>query len=175
MKSAGSERRSRTWSRAAAPLYSILLFAGIAQLRFAFTRSLPRGVYLALPAPQRVLRGDIVTFCAPPAWARRLRALRVVGPGRCPGGVLPLAKRVTALSPQVCALKDGILVNGRLSHWPVLPQGVSLGRFRFCGPTPPDCLFVLGDTPDSIDSRTFGCIPKASVLNRIVPLLTEES
>lgn len=34
---------------------------------------------------------------------------------------------------------------------------------------------ALGDTSDPIDSRTFGCVPRSSVLNRIVPLLTEAS
>lgn len=170
--SAFRERRSPLlW----AGLCFLLLFAGVGQLRFALTRSLPRGIYLALPAPQRFHAGDIVSFCLPSVWASRLRVLHVVGPGSCPGGAQPLAKRVVALSPHVCSSKDGIVIDGNSLPWPVFPLSVPLPPFRHCGSTPPDCLFVLGDGPDSIDSRTFGCIPRGSVLNRVVPLLTEAS
>jgi type IV secretory pathway protease TraF len=32
---------------------------------------------------------------------------------------------------------------------------------------------VFGDTADSIDSRTFGCVKAGSILNRLRPLATE--
>ncbi|HET7042300.1 MAG TPA: S26 family signal peptidase [Gemmatimonadales bacterium] len=148
------------------------VIAGIELFRFVLTPSLPRGVYLAreVGAPET---GLIVSFCPPPALGRALIARRLAAPGYCPGGSVPLAKRIAAIAPFACAGPEGVVINSRLLSWPRLPKSLGLPRFDACGPTPPDCAFVVGDSADSIDSRVFGCIPVGSLRNRLIPILTE--
>lgn len=86
---------------------------------------------------------------------------------------MPLAKRILARGPWACAGPEGVLVNRRFLPWSLLPADLGLPRFGACGPMPADCLFVLGDSKDSIDSRVFGCIAISSLRDRLIPVLTE--
>jgi conjugative transfer signal peptidase TraF len=174
---------SRT-SSAAEPLRPALLGRGLTVLailaaalsvhlfRFALTPSLPRGIYLALP-PSSQRPGDIVAFCPPESLGRNLLARKLVAPGHCPGGSVPLAKRISAVAPWVCTGRQGVWVDDRFLPWPALPASLHLPRFETCGPTPPDCVFVVGDSRDSIDSRSFGCVSASAVRDRLIPILTE--
>lgn len=173
IRASDSERRSLWLSiKGVAAFAALALILGIHLFRFVLTPSLPRGIYLALsPTPHRV--GDIVAFCPPEIVGRSLVAHRLVAPGYCSGGSVPLAKRIAAIAPWACARPDGVLVNNRHLPWPVLSTALGLPRFQACGPTARDCLFLLGESRDSIDSRVFGCIPVSSLRNRLVPILTE--
>lgn len=171
-RATGSERRSPWLWRGVAAFAAFSLVLGVHLLRFILTPSLPRGIYLALSAtPHRV--GDIVSFCPPEALGRSLVDHRLAAPGYCSGGSVPLAKRITAIAPWACARPDGVLVNNRHLPWPVLSKALGLPRFQGCGQMPRDCLFMLGESLDSIDSRVFGCISASSLRDRLVPVLTE--
>ena len=117
--------------------------------------------------------GTSSPFCPSPAIGERLLARRFVAPGSCLGGSVPLAKRVAAIGPIACAAQEGLKLDNELLPWPVLPEALGLPRFSACGRAPKDCVFVVGDTPDSIDSRVFGCVFPSQVRDRLVPLLTE--
>ena len=155
-----------------AMLLAFALIGGLQFFRFVLTPSLPRGVYLALAAGSGTV-GNIISFCPPEAIGRELVIRRLVAPGTCPGGSVPLAKRIVAIAPWVCARPEGVRVDALLFPWPTLPPPLGLSRIDVCGPMPKDCLFVLGDSEGSIDSRVFGCIPISALKNRLIPLLTE--
>jgi conjugative transfer signal peptidase TraF len=168
-----SQRRWLSLARWIGPAFGCLAVFAIAYCRFALTPSLPRGVYLALSGRAPYRRGDILSFCPVPAVGEFLLARRLVAPGYCPGGSVPLAKRVVAIGPVACATRDGLKLDDELLPWPVLPEALGLPRYSACGKTPKDCAFVVGDTSDSIDSRVFGCVSPSQVRDRLVPLLTE--
>lgn len=172
--SAGRAHRGPSVGRCLAAGAALAMIGGIHFFRFVLTPSLPRGMYLAV-APGSVRRGDIVAFCPPEGLGRVLVARRLVTPGLCPGGSVPLAKRIFAVAPWACARPEGVTVEGRLLPWPVLPPSLDLPRFRQCGRMTADCAFVVGDSGDSIDSRIFGCVSVASLKNRLLPVLTERS
>jgi type IV secretory pathway protease TraF len=141
--------------------------------RAILTPSLPRGLYLAAP-PGRPAPRDIVEFCPPRHISALLLHTRRTWPGPCDGGSAPLAKRLAAIAPYVCASQAGLQLNDSFLTWPRFPDGLRLPRFRGCSPQSKDCLFLVGDSADSIDSRVFGCIPPDAVRRRLYPLLTEE-
>ena len=172
-RAAASKGISPWLRRATAILMALFLIFGVQLFRFIMTPSLPRGIYLAL-SPRHFRAGDIVSFCPPKVLAKRLLLFRLVGPGHCAGGSVPLAKRVSAIAPSVCSRRDGLVVNGLLRPWPDISPTLSLPRLRGCGPTAAGCAFVLGDSSDSIDSRVFGCISPITLLNRLVPIVTEK-
>jgi type IV secretory pathway protease TraF len=142
-------------------------------LRFALTPSLPRGIYFARTARPPFRPGDIVSFCPSTSIATTLLARHLVAPGICPGGSVPLAKRIVAISPHACASPEGLRLDERLYPWPRFPAALRLPRFDSCGSTPAGCAFVFGDTPDSIDSRVFGCVETSRFRDLLYPLLTE--
>jgi type IV secretory pathway protease TraF len=167
--------RSLPVARWIGPAIGCLAVFGVSSVRFALTPSLPRGVYLALPPRIPLRRGDIVSFCPAPGVGEILRARHLVAPGSCPGGSVPLAKRIVALGPFACASETGLRLDGDLLAWPAFPRTLSLPRYSAYGPTPKDCVFATGDTVDSIDSRVFGCVSPSQVRDRLVPLLTERA
>jgi type IV secretory pathway protease TraF len=151
---------------------ALVFTAGLSHARLALTPSLPRGLYWAFP-PRSPRPGDIVSFCPPEPVSRVLLEHHLVVPGSCPGGSVPLAKRVLAIAPYACAGAAGLALDGRLFHWPLFPPGLALPRASGCGPTPKGCAMVFGDSGDSIDSRVFGCVPASRIRNRLIPILTE--
>lgn len=170
------ERRSHSLRLRRALCVFLAGLVPLLTLRVVVTRSIPRGLYLLAPltTPRE---GDYVTFCPPPAIGVALLRHHLSEPGQCPPGVLTFAKEVVAIGPYACATLSGVLVNGVLLPWPVIPPAVAvdLPRFAECGQMPPDCVFLRGASRDSIDSRTFGCIPRAGLVHRILPLWTETS
>lgn len=141
--------------------------------RAILTPSLPRGLYLAVP-PGRLTPPVILEFCPPPSIAAHLLRTRRIWPGPCPGGSAPLAKRLVAIAPRVCSSAHGLQLNDALLAWPIYPADLHLPRFQGCSRQAADCLFLLGDSADSIDSRVFGCIRPRAIRRRLYPLLTEE-
>jgi type IV secretory pathway protease TraF len=169
-----SERRSPYRRFAACAAFTVATALVARHLRAVITPSIPRGLYLSLsPEARELTPGALVSFCPPPLFARLLVDHHLEPPGGCQGGSIPLAKRVLARAPHVCTGALGVQLNGRLLPWPAVPPSLPLTHITFCGSTPPDCLFVGGDSPDSIDSRSFGCVPDSSVIARLVPLFVE--
>ena len=81
-----------------------------------------------------------------------------------------MLKRVVALGGDTVAIEDGALyVDGRRKHEryadPRAIDSVYFGPVR----VPPGSVFALGDNrADSVDSRTFGSVPRSRVIGRVV-------
>ncbi len=173
-----SERRSPTCRHALALAVALvttaaLYYGSVRHVRLVLTPSIPRGIYWALPVPNPVPLGSIVAFCPPTALSRLFVLHHLEPPGRCPGGSIPIAKRLLARSPRLCSHEYGLAVDGQVLLWPEIPPSLPLPRVATCGPTAPDCLFLVGDSPDSIDSREFGCIRPSEVLSLLRPFWVE--
>ena len=119
--------------------------------------SVPKGLYVR--AIERTPhRGDLVAL-RQPATARAYLA-RLGAPAD-----VRLLKRVAAVAGErVCASKGAVEVAGR--RLPVRDQdrlGTSLPTWRGCRPLRKGELFLVGDTPNSFDSRYFGPVGPAQV------------
>lgn len=130
--------------------------------------SAPIGLYrVASGAPER---GDFVLVRLPKS-IEKLAATR----GYLPAGV-PLIKRIAAVAgDDVCAFSGAIIVNGEI----VVRQrkadraGRSLPRWNECRELVQGEFFLLGDAPDSFDSRYFGPVTSARVIGRLAPIWTD--
>ena len=148
---------------------SLLAFASQASPRLAMineTPSLPRGLYLRIPGAGPV-RGAVVAVAPPPAARAYLDPLGMPRRAR-------LMKRVAAIGgDRVCAGSKGLEVRGR--HIPVRGvdrRGVPLPVWSDCGRLAADQMFLLGDSPDSFDSRYFGPVARREADGVFRPVLT---
>lgn len=115
-------------------------------------------------------RGDFVLVRLPKS-VEKLAAIR----GYLPAGV-PLIKRIAAVAgDDVCAFDGAIIVNGELvaRQRKVDQAGRSLPRWNECRELVQGEFFLLGDAPDSFDSRYFGPVTSARVIGRLAPLWTD--
>ena len=127
--------------------------------------SAPIGLYRVISgAPER---GDFVLVRIPKS-IESLAAIR----GYLPAGI-PLIKRVAAVAgDDVCTFDGAIIVNGEI----VARQrradraGRSLPRWNECRELVQGEFFLLGDAPDSFDSRYFGPVTSARLIGRLAPL-----
>lgn len=112
-------------------------------------------------------RGDFVLVRLPKS-IEKLAAMR----GYLPAGV-PLIKRIAAVAgDDVCAFDGAIIVNGEIvaRQRKVDRAGRSLPRWNECRELVQGEFFLLGDAPDSFDSRYFGPVTSARVIGRLAPL-----
>jgi conjugative transfer signal peptidase TraF len=133
-------------------------------VRIVVTDSVPRGAYKR-DTKAVARRGDYVFVCLPPAvvadaMRRNAVAFPLAGGGRgdCAGGIVPLVKRVVALSGDVVEfsdrgvaiagqmLPDSGVVNARVEHFPFGRYELGAGQ-----------AWVLG-RGRSWDSRFFGTV-----------------
>ncbi len=81
-----------------------------------------------------------------------------------------VVKRVIALGGQTVAIEDGeLVVDSVVRHEPQVD--VSRIDSTYFGPVtvPPDAGFLLGDNrAESIDSRSYGAIPRSDLVGRVV-------
>jgi conjugative transfer signal peptidase TraF len=147
-----------------------LLAAGrLAGLRVNLTGSLPVGLYVA--ARGAPARGLLVLVCLPPEVAAFARARGYVPRGgACPGGVVPVGKRVVAIAGDTVAVtSSGLLVNGA-----AVPNSKALAADRKGRPLPqlptgryvvrPGTVWIVSSySPFSFDSRYFGAVESADV------------
>ncbi len=133
------------------------------------TRSLPLGIYLAIPG-KNLRVGDLVVY-EPPEKVRELVRERKYGTGK-----ETFLKQVGALPGESYAVEDGVLlVNGKKkgsiketdsSGNPMpLIEGrhiVQQGEF-----------LPLGEMTNSLDGRYTGTVPVDNIITRVVPVLTE--
>ncbi|SJM45924.1 Type IV secretory pathway, protease TraF [Brevundimonas diminuta 3F5N] len=148
---------SRLWtiSVAGVALAAVVVigFDGPAPVLLNESPSLPRGLYLRSGAT--VERGAVVAI-AQPAEAR-LYLTRLGMPSD-----LLLLKRVAAVGGDpVCAGLGTVRTPGR-QVWAFDRdrQGAALPAWRECRVMASDELFLLGDTPESFDSRYFGPVQR---------------
>jgi conjugative transfer signal peptidase TraF len=128
--------------------------------------SLPRGIFF-LTAPTDLDREDLILFQH--STADSLAAIR----GYVRGGA-PLGKRIAALPGDQVSVGERVIVNGRNAAAPAPgldSRGRAMERFTYHGTVPQGAVFVLGDTPDSFDSRYYGFVQKADITNTLQPLL----
>lgn len=164
-------------SLAVAAAFVVVAVAGHALgVRFNYTTSLPRGLYLASPFdPAEARRGMLVAACPDENAAAALADYLPNGP--CPGGVIELAKAIAGLpGDRVVLDSTGVSVDGQR-----LPNSAPLFHDRRGRPLSPRLgAYVLGPgeywlysgrVPTSIDSRYFGPVSDARASLR--PLLVE--
>ncbi|WMW66350.1 conjugative transfer signal peptidase TraF [Nitratidesulfovibrio liaohensis] len=163
---------------AMAILLACLLVAGARVLRVNNTASMPRGIYILDPLHEPA-RGDLVSLCAPGAWAALARERGYLGEGLCPEGTKPLLKRLVGIPGDVVAMRpEGVLVNAMAR-----PRSAPHGHDRNGRPIPahfPNGTIPFGfglalsEHPDGFDARYFGWVP-LDAMTRVVPLLTFNS
>ena len=177
-------RGARRWRSPSPPLASLgtqlALVAGcwLAGLRLNLTGSLPVGLYRASRAAP--VRGALVLACLPEPVAEFAKARGYVPRGgACPGGVLPVGKRVLAIPGDTLRVtSSGLLVNGA----PV-PNSQPLALDRRGRPLPhlaqgryvvgPGEVWVVSSySRSSFDSRYFGAVETAQVRSAVRPLCT---
>ena len=115
-------------------------------------------------------RGDFILVRIPKS-IEKLAAMR----GYLPAGI-PLIKRVAAVAgDDVRAFDGAIIVNGQIAvrQRKADRAGRSLPRWNECRELVQGEFFLLGDAPDSFDSRYFGPVASARVIGRVVPLWTD--
>src|SRR4029077_6466415 len=139
------------------------------------TPSVPRGLYLLIDPPQPLRPGILVSFCPPPAIAALLVNRHLEPGGTCPGGSIPLAKRIQGIHPRDCATPSGPQVSDQLLPRPNATPNLPVPRYGSCGPTSPDCVFLVGDSSDSLDSRFYGCVPESRLQHRLLPIVVERA
>lgn len=125
------------------------------------SRSMPRGLYRMSDAP--IIEGAIVTII-PPLTARAY--LETLG---APADVR-LLKRVAAIGgDKVCRHETGLEIAGiTLDVARHDREGRSLPQWPECRTLGPEELMVLGDSPDSFDSRYFGPINRSEAIGPYV-------
>ncbi|WP_415033334.1 conjugative transfer signal peptidase TraF [Azonexus sp.] len=140
-----------------------LVFALVAGVKTAgvkvnVTGSLPGTVYTTSAEPGL---GDFIQFC-PPVTTPALPAAGWLEK-TCPGGKLPLLKRVVAVEGDIVDVTEsGVAVNGRLLENSVPkkasrngdPLPVAYGQHRIVAGQ----IWTAGEHPDSFDSRYFGSV-----------------
>lgn len=144
-----------------------LVVAPTPLLVWNMTASAPLGLYRrSVGTPQN---GDWVLVW-PPQRAAELAAHR----GYLPRHV-PMVKRIRAKGGDtVCRSGRAVSVNGELRAMALLRDkvGRALPIWQGCSRLQDDQVFVLTAPPDSFDSRYFGAVPSAHVIERIAPLWT---
>ncbi len=165
-------------------LYSILIFCLVLVicycigLRINVTPSIALGLYVTVDQP--IAKGDYVEFC-PPIKEPFITAQRrgYIAYGLCPGRLGKLMKKVVGVQEdQVSITSEGVNVNNTYVPYSQLRIADAYGRLlpklypqQF--QLQPSELFLMSDTTDtSFDSRYFGVIRTASVLNVVRPLFT---
>ena len=158
-------------------LLAVAAFVGhAAGIRFNYTASLPRGLYLASEFdPDEARRGTLVAACPSEAAAEALADYLPNGP--CPGGVIELGKAIAGLPGDRVVLDSmGVNVSGER-----LPNSAPLFHDRRGRPLSPrlgehvlgadEYWLYSGRVSTSIDSRYIG--PVSDVRESLRPLLVE--
>lgn len=146
---------------------SMLLQRAGWSLSLQVTGSMPRGLYLVVPA-HRFAVGDIVLLDPPAAVAPMMLERRWIGAG------MKLMKPVAALAGDEVCVRDGaVFVNGR-ALGPVQQRdrlGQPLPRLALCRRLAGDEAFLLSNfTTSSFDSRYFGPVSTSQLQGRAIPL-----
>lgn len=166
----------RVAALAAFGLSVLAVTAAVAGLRINVTPSVPLGFYRT--AGRDMHRGDYVMFCpperAPFAMARRRGYLQA---GSCPGGSIPMIKKILAAKDdRVLIGPGGIAVNGVPvpNSRPRLLDGAGrpLPRLIAEGRIADGDLLVIGESAASFDSRYFGPIPRSRISAVMRPIVT---
>ena len=134
--------------------------------------SLPGHVYLINHSRDYKLN-SIILFCPDEKLTRLEDALNnSVKSSRCPTGVNPLLKTVSAL-PYDYIQADGennLIINNQVIRNSKPGVKIPLPKWRFEGLLPKDNLLVLTSNPDSLDSRYYGPISTDQIISTVTEL-----
>ncbi len=168
---------ARTSLALGATLVVVAVAAYTAGVRFNYTDSLPRGLYLASDFdPAAARRGDLVEAC--PSEVAAEGVADYLPNGSCPGGVIALGKEIAALpGDRVTVDSAGVAVGGVR-----LPNSAPLFRDRAGRPLSPrlgehvlgpgEYWLHSGRVRTSIDSRYVGAV--SDVRSSLRPLFVED-
>lgn len=158
-------------------LAAMVISAHLSGVVINTTASLPLGLYRTIEAP--VARGVYVKFCPPPSALFDEAARRgYLHAGFCPGGYMPLLKRVLAIpGDRVKVTPDGVRINGErvplseLMH--VDGSGRPMPRYAQDRVLAASEVMLMSDVSSvSFDGRYFGPIDQRQVEAVIEPLYT---
>lgn len=131
------------------------------------TTSTPVGLYAVTHAvPQR---GDLLVTWLPADVESLAVARGILSPRT------PVLKPVAALAGDiVCRSGHAVTINGRFAAMAreLDRHGRRLPIWRYCRALPPDHVFLLGQHPDSFDSRYYGPVHLALARGVAYPLVT---
>lgn len=168
--------RRRKGARRTATLARVGILACLSASRFHApisllynpSASVARGWYLILPAKR--LRVGMLVIARLPGWAAQLAAARDYLPI-----TVPVIKLIAARGDEHVCERAGILsIEGR----PVVrvltadSAGRPLAAWRGCRDLRTNEFLLLGDAPDSYDSRYFGPVVAGAIMGRAIPLWT---
>lgn len=143
--------------------------------------SMPRGVYLLSPLKTPV-RGDIVSVCIPNAEAATLYRERHYIPAstRCKSGIAPVLKPIVGLPGDTVVVdQNRVLINNNAVDQSAVFDTDSQGRpishlaVGWNKTLAVSEYFLLANfIPRSLDSRYYGTVTRADMIDRAVPLIT---
>ena len=140
--------------------FLLILFAGSKFILFNLTPSLPRGIYLLLPAKD-IQRGDIVVFDVP----LKLKECEYI-----PKYTKLLLKNVGALANDKVQIKDNFLYINNTKYGKIYTkdgQGVRLPKLSENELQPKENEFLpLASHQNSFDGRYYGTIKLSEVKNK---------
>ncbi len=153
-----------------------MLALGIARLKnfgyhfiYSFTASMPRGLYLVIPA-KNFRHHDIVEFTPPST------ALNFLEQRQLPSNI-SLIKYVFAKKGDfVCTHHDTLLINGKkiASIYSTDDKNNPLPRFIICDRIRGDQYLLLSTKSSrSFDGRYFGLVSTQHIRGRAIPIFTE--
>jgi conjugative transfer signal peptidase TraF len=157
-------------------LFAALHGAVNAPLVINVSSSVPRGVYLKKKGGN-LERGNLVLVCPSngAVWRLVAQSRSVVKGSGCGGTLAPLIKEIAAVEGDtVTVTTAGVVLNGTLR------TGTALLSFSSRGKPLPQAssqkiprgeLFLLGSSPESLDSRYFGTIPIRDVQGVLTRIL----
>lgn len=139
----------------------VFLIFEVLDLTWNQTPSLPMGIWRDRGPFEikEAYRGQVVKFCPPDeALFRKAKAQGILRSGDCPGGYMPLLKRVLGLPGDKVEIADEVRVNGYLipasqlqtritGYFGTRKRNMRLGKGE---------LWLMGDSLESFDSRYFG-------------------
>lgn len=159
------------------PTFGLVAAAYAFGLRLNLSPSIAPGVYRVTNGP--IERGSTVIVCLPGALSALARSRDYTSAGSCPDGNAPIGKGVAAIAGDVVELSSsGLSVNGRVlpntrrlvtdhrgRDLPHVPDGRYVVRL--------DQVWIVSTySARSFDSRYFGPLSIAAVVNRVRPIIT---
>lgn len=141
------------------------------------TDSINRGLYLKLKG--KISKNDFILFCLNKEYTKVGLDSHYLYAGLTCHGAIPLMKKVIATPHDNVKLEDNFLiVNGKpfsystkkLDHQGHTIHSISRGEYpNIKG------YFVVGEHPDSWDSRYWGFITPDLIISRLIPLVTVDN
>lgn len=134
----------------------------MADLKINYTSSVDGFVWQRQPL-EKIERGMFVFLCPDNLFPGYVLLQNRVEAGYC-GGYSPLLKKIVALSgDKVRISSSGVFVNGSFIQNSKPQPSTDLPVLNFSGVLPVNTLVVMGQTPNSLDSRYFGVIDESYI------------